>query len=279
LSNRPKLRNSFSIDLARQRCKRYRRRILDISQQVGALHAAAAFSAMEMTDCIYHGLINQNQEAPNQDKFIMSKGHGCLVQYVILEDLGVLNREDLDLYCKPNGRLGCHPDYGTPGIEASTGSLGHGLPMATGIAYAAKFIQKSPTSIYIVISDGELQEGSTWEGMMMAANLGVDNLVVCLDHNGMQSFGQTKDTHPKFYPINEKIAAFGWETGEVNGHDSQAIFDAINNRSAGKPFMLVCNTIKGRGVSFMENESIWHYRSPNPEEYTQAIAELVEISS
>jgi transketolase len=271
--------NSFDINTARQRCMKYRRRILDISQQVGALHAAAAFSAMEMTDCIYHGLMERASTGLSQDKFIMSKGHGCMVQYSILEDMGVLRREDLELYCKPDGRLGCHPDYGTPGIEASTGSLGHGMSMATGMAYTEKYIEKKPGKIFVVVSDGELQEGSTWEGMMMAANLKVDNLIVCLDHNGMQSFGQTRETHPGFYPIREKIESFGWESAEVNGHDSQAIFDAVTNRFGGKPFMLICNTVKGRGVSFMENMPIWHYRSPNPEEYVQAIAELTEISS
>jgi transketolase len=273
------LSKNSSAKEAQQRCMEYRRRILDISQQVGALHAAAAFSAMEMTDCIYHGLMEFDVEGAGQDKFIMSKGHGCMVQYVILEDRGVLKKEDLDLYCKPNGRLGCHPDYGTPGIEASTGSLGHGMSMATGMAYTEKYIQKLLGKIYVVISDGELQEGSTWEGMMMAANLKVDNLIVCLDHNGMQSFGQTYETHPEFYPIREKIDAFGWETAEVNGHNFHAIFDAINNRKGKKPFMLICNTVKGRGVSFMESAPIWHYRSPNPDEYTQAISELVEISS
>jgi transketolase len=274
-----KFTNSFDAKKAQGRCKAYRRRILDISQQVGALHAAAAFSAMEATDCIYHGLMDRNGQGESPDKFIMSKGHGCMVQYVILEDLGVLRREDLDLYCKPEGKLGCHPDYGTPGIEASTGSLGHGLTMATGMAYTEKYIQKKSGRIFVVLSDGELQEGSTWEGMMMAANLNADNLIACLDHNGMQSFGQTIETHPQFYPIREKIEAFGWECAEVNGHNSQAIFDAIISRKGGKPFMLIGNTVKGRGVSFMENIPIWHYRSPNQEEYAQAIAELTEVSS
>lgn len=273
------LTNSFDVPRAQSRCKGYRRRILDISQQVSALHAAASFSAMEMTDCIYHGLMRKDGNNSSPDKFIMSKGHGCMIQYVILEDIGVLSRKDLDLYCKPDGRLGCHPDYGTPGIEASTGSLGHGMAMATGMAYTENTIRKKDGNIFVVLSDGELQEGSTWEAMMMAANLELGNLIVCLDHNGMQSFGQTREIHPQFYPIREKIEAFGWETAEVNGHDSQAVHSAIANRSGDKPFMLIGNTVKGRGVSFMENAAIWHYRSPDPEEYKQAISELSEISS
>ena len=114
---------------------------------------------------------------------------------------------------------------------------------------------------------------------MMAANLGVDNLIACLDHNGFQSFGRTSETHPQFYPIKEKVEAFGWECVEVNGHDVSAVMEAIQSRKGGKPFMLVGNTIKGKGVSFMENVPIWHYRSPNPEEYQQAIDELREVSS
>ena len=114
---------------------------------------------------------------------------------------------------------------------------------------------------------------------MMAANLEVNNLIAFLDHNGMQSFGKTTETHPKFYPIAEKIEAFGWEVAEVNGHDADAVFKAVTNRKGDKPFMLIGNTTKGRGVSFMENIPIWHYRSPSPEEYRQAISELKEVSS
>ncbi len=269
----------FDSAASRQRCLKYRRRILDISQQVTALHGAAAFSSMEMVDCIYHGLMRWNQDNSSLDTFIMSKGHGCMVQYAILEDIGILKKKDLDLYCKPEGMLGCHPDYGNPGIEASTGSLGHGLGMAVGMAYTEQFVHKKDGNIFCVISDGELQEGSTWENMMMGANLKVNNLFAFLDHNGFQSFGRTSETHPEFYPIREKAEAFGWETAEVNGHDVDAIYKAISDRKGDKPFFLIGNTVKGRGVSFMENVAIWHYRSPNQEEYQQAIKELQEIKS
>lgn len=272
------LSQKFDQTASRQRCMQYRRRILDISQQVSALHAAAAFSALEMVDCIYHGLMRREPDGASPDTFIMSKGHGCMAQYVILEDMRVLSREDLDLYCKPQGRLGCHPDYGNPGIEASTGSLGHGMGLATGMAYIDR-IRDNDRKIFVMLSDGELQEGSTWECMMMAANLGVDNLIAFLDHNGFQSFGKTLETHPRFYPIQDKVEAFGWECAEVNGHDAAAVFDAVTGRQKGKPFMLIGNTVKGRGVSFMENMPIWHYRSPNMEEYLQAITGLREVSS
>ena len=260
-----------------QRCINYRKTILDISQNVTALHAAGSFSATEIVDCIYYGLMKTEHKKDEEDTFIMSKGHGCMIQYVILKEKGILTEDDLKNYCKPEGRLGCHPDYGVPGIEASTGSLGHGLAIAAGMAYGDK-IKKINRKVYVVLSDGELQEGSTWEAMMMAANLELDNLICFLDHNGSQSFGHTKETHPKFYPILEKVEAFGFETGEVNGHNVDQIYDSAANRKEKKPFLLVCNTIKGKGVSFMENKPIWHYRSPTPDEYITALSELKEIA-
>jgi transketolase len=152
------------------------------------------------------------------------------------------------------------------------------MGLAIGMAHVDKS-RGDDRLIFMVTSDGELQEGSTWETMMMAANLEVDNLVAFLDHNGSQSFGHTRETHPKFYPIREKVEAFNWECAEVNGHDAGAVYKAVMNRKGGRPFMLIGNTVKGRGVSFMENQPIWHYRSPTREEYAQAISELKEISS
>ena len=272
------INSNFSPQDSAARCFKYRKRILDISQTVSALHAAGAFSALEMVDFIYHGLMRKDKRGKLIDTFLMSKGHGCIAQYVILEDLKILSKKDLDLYCKPNGRLGCHPDYGTPGIEASTGSLGHGMGLATGMCHADN-IKEKDTKVFLMISDGELQEGSTWENMMMAANLNLENLICFLDHNGSQSFGHTKDTHPKFYPIKEKIISFEWECLEVNGHSADELLKAINSRQTKKPLMIIGNTIKGKGVSFMENKPIWHYRSPNKDEYNIAIKELKEINS
>jgi transketolase len=274
-----KILSNIEVVESHRRCLNYRQRILDISQQVTALHGAGAFSALEMVDCVYNVLMEKNSKLDAKDTFLMSKGHGCMSQYVVLETLDILTKEDLDLYCKKGGRLGCHPDYGNPGIEASTGSLGHGLALAVGMAYVEKFLRKNNATVYVVLSDGELQEGSTWEALMMAANLGVTNLVALLDHNGFQSFGRTKETHPAFYPIAEKVDAFGCEVVEVNGHSISEIYAAVTSRSRAKPFFLICNTIKGKGVSFMENEPVWHYRSPSPDEYLLASKELAEVHS
>jgi transketolase len=274
--------NRFDAAAAQQRCVKYRRRVLDISQHVSALHIAPAFSCLEIVDCIYHGLMQPAEGGKSPDTFLMSKGHGCMAQYVILEDLGVMPRSELDRYCTANGLLGAHPDYGCPGIEASTGALGHGLAMALGMAIAERNHAAKggrPGTIYAVLSDGEMQEGSTWEAVMMASSFGVSNLVAVIDNNDFQSLGRTSETHPSFYPLGEKLVAFGWEVAEVNGHDAGAFYDAVTGREGGKPFIVVAKTVKGRGVQFMENVPIWHYRAPNPDEYQLATASLVEISS
>jgi transketolase len=268
-------RNSLDLAAARRRCLGYRRRILDISQQVGALHIAPAFSCTEITDVLYNSLMRREADGKFRDVFLMSKGHGCMIQYVILEEEGILSRSDLDLYCKPNGRLGAHPDYETPGIAASTGSLGHGLGMATGQAYAER-LKDSDVLIYCVLSDGEFQEGSTWEAMMMAANLKLDNLIGFMDYNDFGGLERMSDGHQAFYPLVPKAESFGWEAVEVDGHDEAAMHEAVMNRRGGCPMLLVCRTVKGKGISFMENVPIWHYRSPNKDEYQQGLKELAE---
>jgi transketolase len=268
-------RNSFDSAAARRRCRDYRKRILDISQQVAALHVAPAFSCIEITDLLYNTLMRREPTLEYRDVFLMSKGHGCMIQYVILEEQGVLSKQDLDLYCKPNGRLGAHPDYETPGIVASTGSLGHGLGMATGQAYA-EGLKGSDVLIYCVLSDGEFQEGSTWEAVMMAANLRLDNLIAFMDYNDFGGLERMSEGHPAFYPLVPKAEAFGWESVEVDGHDEEAMLEAVLRRRGGRPLLVVCRTVKGKGVSYMENVPIWHYRSPNKEEYQLGLKELAE---
>jgi transketolase len=261
---------------SKKRCSQLRKRILEISQQVQALHIGSAFSCTEVVECIYFDLMRKDDQGDYIDTFLMSKGHGCMIQYVALEALGILKRKDLDQYCTAGGILGCHPDYGNPGIEASTGSLGHGLSMAVGMALAVRGRNQDNT-IFVVLSDGELQEGSTWEALMMASSFGLNNIVAVIDNNDFQSLGRTSETHPSFYPLGEKITAFGWETIEVAGHDSQAIYEGIQARSGKMPFMVVAKTTKGKPISYMENVPIWHYRSPSPEEYQQAISELEQL--
>ncbi len=276
----PNQRNSFDAVAAKERCKRHRKRILDMTQYVTALHVGGAFSSTEIVDCIYynlmrHGLDGNPVGKTAPDTFLMSKGHGYMIQVMLLVDLGIMTEDHLRGYCTPDGILGVHPDYGNPGIEASTGSLGHGLGMALGMAYAEKTRGKGGV-VYTVLSDGEVQEGSTWEATLMASSLGVSNLVAFIDNNNMQSATFTTDTHQSFYPVVEKYQAFGWEAVEVDGHNSEQIYKAVVNRQGDKPLMVICKTTKGKGVSYMESVPIWHYRSPSPEEYRQAIQEISE---
>jgi transketolase len=274
MSANPRIKSAaFDAAASRRRCLGYRKRILDVSQRVGALHIAPAFSCLEMTDVIYHGLMRKPR-----DLFLMSKGHGCVSQYVILEDLGIMPTEEIERYCTPQGILGAHPDRGNPGIEASTGSLGHGLGMAVGMAHAEK-LKETDARIHVVLSDGELQEGSTWEAAQMAANLRLDNLLLFVDMNDFGGLERISESHPAVFPVVAKLEAFGWEAAEVNGHDAAAVYAAVGGRRGGRPFALVGKTVKGRGVAFMEHVPIWHYRSPNKDEYAVAMRDLAEVSS
>jgi transketolase len=271
-----RLSQPVNVLLAEDRCRRFRTRILEVSQQVQALHIGSAYSCTEIVDAVYFELMRKDDSGDFRDTFLMSKGHGCMIQYVILEELGFLTRHDMDRYCKSDGRLGCHPDYGNPGIAAATGSLGHGLSMALGMAYAEKS-RGSDATVYCVLSDGEVQEGSTWEATLMASSLSVANLVAFIDNNDFQSLGKTSVTHPSFYPVAEKYQAFGWESVEVDGHNVEAICSVVRGRNGRQPMMVVCKTTKGKGVSYMENVPIWHYRSPNNDEYLQGLKELEHL--
>ncbi len=269
----PNLVNEPDGELPRRRCSRYRRRILEISQSVAALHIAPAFSCTEVVDTVYNELMKWKEDGSPLDVFIMSKGHGCMIQYVILEERGILERTDLETYCKPDGRLGAHPDYGTPGIAAATGSLGHGMGMAVGMAYAEK-LQKNSSKIYLVLSDGECQEGSTWEAAMMAGNLKVDNLTAFVDYNDFSGLDRMSESHPAFHPLVDKFRSFGWDAVEVDGHSQLDILSGAQRPHSARPLAVICKTVKGKGVSYMENVPIWHYRSPNPEEYAIAMQQL-----
>lgn len=265
----------FDVVASRSRCIRMRRRILDLSQKVAAVHIAPAFSCIEILDAIYFGLIRFNTDGSPHDTFILSKGHGAMAQYAVLEESGVWKMGDMDEYVRPSGKLGGHPDYGIRGIDASTGSLGHGLPIALGATLSDKVFNVDRRT-YVVLSDGELQEGSVWEALMLAPTFKLNKLIAYLDLNNFQGLGNIKDMFPNFYPIKDKIQAFGWNVVEVDGHDTEALIDATLEKANEKPLMIIANTVKGKGVSYMENVPEWHYRSPSPEEYEKALGELSE---
>lgn len=238
-----------------------------------ALHIGGAFSSVELVDAIYNELMRGRPSVDSPDTFVLSKGHGCMIQYVVLESHGILKKSDLEDYATARGQLGVHPDYGNPSIEASTGALGHGLSMVVGMALANR-IKGHDGVIYTVLSDGEVQEGSTWEATLMATSLKLGNVVAFIDYNVMVSIGPIADLHPHFYPLVEKFPAFGWESVKLDGHDTQQICDAVQGRNGDKPLMVVARAVKGRGESYMENVPMWHYRSPNKDELAKAMQEL-----
>lgn len=260
------------LSKSKNRSKIFRKRILEMSQNVEALHISSAFSSTEIVENIYFNLMKKKKNK-YIDKFLMSKGHGCLIQYVILEYLGILKKKDIDLYCKKDGILGCHPDIENPGIEASTGSLGHGLPMALGICIANKK-KKNNSKCFVVISDGELQEGSTWESILLASSLKLNNLVVFVDNNNYQSLGKTSETHPSFYPLGLKFRSFGWDVKQVFGHKTEDLFKSFKSWKQKNPLVVIAKTIKGYPVDFMIDNPIWHYRSPNKKELEIAYQQI-----
>ena len=272
-SHSPRTPTPEITNAALARCRGHRRRILEVSQRLDALHVGPAFSCLEIVDAIYSTWMDS--PAGGLDTFILSKGHGAMAQYVVLEHAGVLDAEAVDRISQRGSTIGGHPDRGVPGIVVSSGSLGHGLPLALGIARAQRELGESGR-VFVVMSDGELMEGSVWEALLLGPSLGLDSVTVVIDHNGSISRGHIANVQPNLLPVANKLAAFGWITREVDGHDWAALVEAL--APAAGPLAVVARTVKGKGVSYMEDEPIWAYRSPNPEEYAQALRELAEPS-
>lgn len=252
--------NKFTLKQSQLRSYLYRKKILELSQKVGALHIGGSFSSVEILESIYSFLLKK------KDKFILSKGHTGILQYVILNHKKIISKKFLHSYCQKNSKLGVHPDYGNPGIEAATGSLGHGLGISAGLA-----IGKRNMNLFVVISDGELMEGSTWEYALMISSLKINNIYLFIDANGLQSSTFSKDTHPTLTPIVDKFKAFGWHTKSCNGHKVSEILSAVKTKPKNKPLAIVCNTTKGYPIPYMMNVPMWHYRSPNKKEYNEAL--------
>ena len=254
-----------------ERCIQHRIRILELSQKVTAIHIGGSFSAIEIIDAIYNEC-----KRPN-DIFLLSKGHAGVALYVVLESVGLIKSLELDTYTRRESIFGVHPTKKISGIISGFGSLGHGLGVACGIAYHKKYSKDSTQDkVFVLMSDGELQEGSTWEALLVASNLKLDNLVILIDLNDFQSFGRMSDNHPAMYPVRDKFEAFGAHCIEVDGHNTNEILKALNQSVPGKCSVIVCNTIKGKGVSEFENNPIWHYRSPDSDEYKLAVSELLK---
>ena len=246
-------------------------------------HIASAMSVVEILTSLYFGdILQYNPKNPlwiERDKLIMSKGHASLALYSTLAMAGYFPIEELKTFCHPFSKFGGEPKNGDiPGIEATTGSLGHGLSFAVGIALASK-LDSIQNRIYVILGDGECQEGSVWEAAMSAAHYKLDNLTVILDYNKLQAMGEIEDIL-SLNPINKKWEYFGWEVLEIDGHNLKEIQEVLSmdrQRDIKKPRIIIAHTIKGKGISFMENVPIWHYRMPNEEEL-QIVLNDLELS-
>ena len=246
------LKKSFSL----------RKRILELSLNVSALHVGGSFSSAEIIQTIFE------LKDKKKDKFILSKGHVGILLYCILEQKGILKKKDVDNYCKKNGFLGVHPEKYIDGVEASTGSLGHGLGISAGLAMSKKY-----KNLFVLCSDGELMEGSLWESVLMISSFKLNNIILIVDNNDLQSATKATQTHPTLYPIKEKFISFGWDSYNCDGHNPSSLISAIKKKRK-KPLCIVAKTIKGYPVSFMRSVPMWHYRSPNLDEYNLAIKEI-----
>lgn len=255
--------------------KDLRRQVVDMVVAGNDGHIPSAFSIVDIITYIYAHVLKFDAsipDAPERDYFVLSKGHGCLALYVNLHRHGFITDEDIAQFCKKGGILGEHPDMTkVPGAEASTGSLGHGLSFSVGIALGHK-VKGMDNKLYVLIGDGESQEGTVWEAAHIAANHRLKNLTVIVDWNqsGMQLLPEDD--------LPGKWEAFGWHTVVIDGHDEEQIadaFEAIRNKQTDRPSVIVAHTIKGKGVSMLEGHGRWHHRIPNEEEYAQIMGALV----
>ena len=258
-----------------------RRRLVTTSAEAKIPHLGSCLSCVELLVQLYWQEMNvdpSNPEDPERDRFLLSKGHGAPILFQVLAERGFFPMERLSDFGKPGSVFHEHPPRPgyIPGIEAATGSLGHGLPMGLGMAVAAR-IQKKRTRCYALLSDGECNEGSIWEAAMLAAAQKVDNLTAIIDYNKWQATGRSQEIMA-LEPLSAKWEAFGWHVQEIDGHDfldiNQALLEARKEQT--RPSMIIAHTIKGKGISFMEDDNNWHYRTPNKEELQAAMIELSE---
>ena len=255
----------------KEKSKELRRATLDMCVKAEAGHITTAFSCTEVLVALYYGGIFYD----SWDRFILSKGHACTVLYLILADLGFFPKGWLDSFCQKDGRLGVHLEKNIPGVEITAGSLGHGLGIAVGMALAAK-MDKEHHFIFALLSDGECYEGSVWESAMLAGHHRLNNLIAIVDRNWQCATDFTENC-VKLNPLDDKWKAFGWDVVNINGHSFDEIFSALDNfrcEKRNKPLVIIANTVKGKGVSFMEYEPLWHGRIPKGEEISRAKKEL-----
>ena len=258
--------------------RRIRVHCVEMTARANASHVGGALSAADILAVLYGKILRfdaTKPDWPDRDRFILSKGHACTALYAALAETGYFPLEKLETFYADGSPLVGHATHkDMPGVEVSTGSLGHGLPLSTGMALAGRRDGRA-YRVFCLISDGECNEGSTWEPALFAPHHALDNLVVIVDYNKIQSLGRVEDVID-LAPLADKWRAFGWATEELDGHDTRALESALERvpLQAGKPTCIVAHTVKGKGVSFMEDELLWHYRAPLGELMDQALAEI-----
>jgi len=274
------IRPSSAADVAAlaAQAARLRGRIIEMSHAAQAAHLASSLSCADILTVAYWHVLAVDPAKPAdplRDRFILSKGHAAAALYAALAMKGFFPLEELDTFCRDGGRLAEHPPANLlPGVEAATGSLGHGLPLGLGMALSAR-IKGEAIRVYALLSDGENNEGSVWEAAMFGAAQKLDNVCVIVDYNKWQATARSNETL-MLAPLADKWAAFGWDAREIDGHDVAALADAMQRvpNGSGKPVALIAHTVKGKGVSFMEDDNNWHYRAPTAEEVVKARKEL-----
>jgi transketolase len=266
-------RPNDSIQLAAQ----FRARVIEMSRAAKAAHLASALSCLDMLTVLYDSVLRIDPEQPkwaDRDRFILSKGHAASALYAVLAHKGFFPASELERYGKAGSMLEEHPSPKVPGVEAATGSLGHGLPVGCGMALAGR-IQQRDYRTFVLMSDGECNEGSVWEACLFAAANKLGNLCAFVDFNKWQATGRSREVLA-LDPLVDKFRSFGWNVHEIDGHDHAQILQAVADVSPERqqPTMVVAHTVKGRGVSFMEDDNNWHYRIPTEEEVERARIEL-----
>ncbi len=259
--------------------KENRINILKMVYNAKSGHIGGSLSSADIMTVLFHKCMNTYCTAPEnyekRDRFVLSKGHVSPIYYSVLAQIGFIPKEELKTFRKLGTRLQGHPCLWCPGIEVCTGSLGQGVSLACGIALALK-LDENPAHVFVLTGDGELQEGNIWEAFMQAPQRNLNNLTVIIDRNKLQIDGCTEDIK-SLEPLDKKLKAFNWDVKEINGHNIKEIYEALEYAKANeKPTAIIANTIKGKGVSFMENNAGWHGKAPNTEQYEKAIKELEE---
>jgi transketolase len=263
-----------------ERSRALRHAIVDTLAATRGGHVGAAFSLVEILRVLYDDVLKVRPQEPQwvaRDRCILSKGHGCLALYVMLADKGFFPKAELARFTKADGILGGHPEYGrVPGVEASTGSLGHGLSIGVGLALALR-LRGSASRVFVIVGDGESNEGSVWEAAMAAGKHGLGSLTVVVDRNGQQSYDTTERVLP-LEPYAEKWTAFGFSTVDVDGHDVAALRDTFSRLPLDprRPSAIICHTVKGRGAALTERDLAWHHKSRLTDEQLAALRHDVE---